>query len=96
LAELARGDLEVEVAIPSGVVEPVEVLDIFFAPSELVGYKALPPVVSRGGCKFDVTELVKEICGVVKVSEGFGVAMNKEGFDVGGEPLLAVGLFNVV
>jgi hypothetical protein len=46
LAELARGDLEVEVAIPSGVVEPVEVLDIFFAPSELVGYKALPPVVS--------------------------------------------------
>ena len=96
LGEVAWGDLELQSVIPAGAVEPVEVLDILFAPTDLVGDKALPPAVSGGGCEFHVAELVKEFSGVVKVCEGFGVTLSEEGFEVDLEPLGAVGLVSVV
>jgi hypothetical protein len=96
LRELARGDLESQAMIGAGVVDPVEVLDIFFASANLVGNKALPPVVSGGGCEGYITELVKEVSGVIKVSEGFGVPLNEDGFEIDIEPAGAVGLVNIV
>jgi len=82
LGQVARGDLELQPAVPAGAVEPVEVLDVLFASTNLVGNKALPPAVSGGGCEFKVAELVKEFGGVVKVGEGFGVTALEEGLEV--------------
>jgi hypothetical protein len=96
LGKLARGYLEVDAVVPSGVVDSVEVLDILFAPADLVGNKAFPPVVSGGGCEGHITELVKECGGVVEVSESFGVALDEEGFEGGIEPPGAIGLVRVV
>jgi hypothetical protein len=88
--------LEVDAVVASGVVDSVEVLDVLFAPADLVGDKAFPPVVSGGGGEGYITELVKEFGGVVKVSESFGVTQNEEGFEVGIEPPGAIGLVRVV
>jgi hypothetical protein len=77
-------------------VDPVEVLDVLFAPADLVGNKALPPVVSGGGCEGHVTELVKEFGWVVKVSESLGITQHEEGFEVDIEPPGSVGLVRVV
>ena len=92
--ELRRADMDLELAISLGAMEPIQGFDVILVPKHQASYEGGFPPAFRGWCyEFDLTELIDAVGSDIESAKCFDVPALQDGKDVGIEEAEPVRFF---